>query len=440
MGEERVVIGSGPDALRAAAVLAAGGAKVTLLQSGATPSGLTHADLPVGTGLVHVPPEERGAVEEILGPLSAAPAADRGVTARGFLARLPMSPTDIPRLLPPEAVAPSARRWLGVRARIATAQIIGGGAEERTYRDWVVRRMGAPALQHLYRSYAERRWGAPIDELAASVARVHHGLPHEGEPMVPTSGWAAMHARAVSLIEGAGGSIQLGADVRGLRVEDGRVVAVALAEGEVPVSGPLWIARAPVVISGWLGEAADSGMRVDSHELGVRHALQVSLRGPSDTLPTELHVLDEGAPFYRVVRHPGLANTAVFHATLAPDAEAPPAEMVADRFIRSAREQGLGEFSPEGVRVERIEAHHPVWLIVCHARLRRVLLRWRALGIVGVGRAGLFSPLDAAAQIRVARAYRGEADPDQREVHRLYVEPPVRRDDLTAHITRFIER
>ena len=57
MAEKRLVIGSGPDGLRAAAVLASGGYSVTLLQEGATPSGLSRPNYPNDAGWMRVPDE-----------------------------------------------------------------------------------------------------------------------------------------------------------------------------------------------------------------------------------------------------------------------------------------------------------------------------------------------------------------------------------------------
>ena len=105
MSEQRIVIGRGPDALRAAAVLATAGHAVTVLQGAATASGRSRATLPEGTGRLRVHPEGRALVEQVLGPLAAAPAPSRGVALRGAVRTLPLQPYDVPAMLPGGAVA-----------------------------------------------------------------------------------------------------------------------------------------------------------------------------------------------------------------------------------------------------------------------------------------------------------------------------------------------
>jgi hypothetical protein len=169
--------------------------------------------------------------------------------------------------------------------------------------------------------------------------------------------------------------------------------------------------------------------------------VRVGLTGAVDGLPWEIHVLDEDAPFWRVVVPYGLERTAIFHATVGPDSRLPEDDdELARAFAEAAARLGLGEFSPEGAKVERLPEWEPVWTARAHATLRRVLLEWRQRGIVGVGRGGAFAALDDGEEIRLARAYRDEDDPDQREAQRVYFEPPTHLRDLDARITRFVER
>ena len=440
MSEQRIVIGRGPDALRAAAVLATAGHAVTVLQGAATASGRSRATLPEGTGRLRVHPEGRALVEQVLGPLAAAPAPSRGVALRGAVRTLPLQPYDVPAMLPGGAVAPAATAWLRARTRNALRQLTGSGTEERSYRDWVVRRMGAPAYEGLYRSYAERRWGLPGDELSVSVARVFHGPGEASDASMVAGGEGAAIEHATRLIEGAGGEIHAGVHVTGLRLSEGKVAAVLGSMGEIEVNGPLWVARPPSVVVRWLGDQVDSGAAVDGERLVCRGALQVSMRGDTSGMPTELHVLDDGAPFYRVVRPAGTDGLAVFHASWTDGTEPPTPKLVADRFVTAARELGVGAFDADSVEVELLPEHHPVWSRVCHARIRRTLLRYRDWGIVAVGRRGAFAYLDAAEEIALAGQYRDEASPDQRETHRATVDPPILQDDLSSHITRFVER
>jgi len=436
----RYVIGIGPDALRAAAVLATGEHRVSLLTAGSSPSGRGLSSLPVGTGRIRCRPEARATVERVLGPLAPFPDGGRGVALGGSVHRLPLSQATVPTLFPAAALPGAARTWAAARMRNATRQLMGSGTEERSYRDWVVRRMGVSAYAALYRSYAERRWGLPAEELSVAVARLFHGLPDEAEPWMVAAGERGATEQAESVIRRAGGEIQTGVAVQGLVVSGGRVAAVRTAEGEIPVEGPLWIARAPSVVVGWLGDALESGPRVDGAALRSRQLVQVSFQGDVSRLPAEIHVLDEGAPFYRAVRPAGTQDLIVLHATLDAGVEAPPPRLVADRFVPSARQLGLGSLDPDSVQVEVLPEQQPVWGRVCHAHLRRLLLRFRELGVVLVGRSGVFGYLDPGAEIELAAQYRDEESPDQREAQRALTDPPILLDDLEARITRFVER
>lgn len=436
----RYVIGIGPDALRAAAVLATGEQRVSLLTESASPSGRGLPALPVGTGRIRCGAEGRALVEQVLGPLTEYPVGGRGVAFGGKVHRLPLAQATVPTLFPAAELPGAARTWAAARLRNATRQLMGSGTEERSYRDWVVRRMGASAYANLYRSYAERRWGLPAEELSVAVARLFHGKPEEPGTLTVAAGEAAALQHAEGLLRGAAGEVRTGVTVEGLVVRGGRVAAVRTAEGEIPVEGPLWVARAPSVVVGWLGEALDSGPRVDGAALTSRQLVQVSFQGDVSGLPAEIHVLDEGAPFYRAVRPVGTQDLLVLHATLDAGAEAPPPRLVADRFVPSARQLGLGTLDPDTVQVEVLPEQQPVWGRVCHARLRRLLLRFRELGVVLVGRTGAFGYLDPGAEIGLAASYRDEQNPDQREAQRVLTDPPILLDDLEARITRFIER
>lgn len=436
---KRIVIGTGPDALRAAAALATADHEVTLLTSASNASGRALPSLPVGTGRLRVRAESKEMVEQILGPLVDFPAVERAIAFGGKVHRLPLSQAVVPTLFPVAAVPEAASTWVRARLRNATRQLIGSGSEERSYKDWVVRRMGAAAYETLYRSYAERRWGLPGHDLSVSVARLNHGQADLPASMV-AGGEASALDRAERLIRERGGEIRTGVSVLGLRVDQGRVVGLSTSEGDLAVEGPLWVARTPAAVVGWLGAEATVGMRVDAATMSTRQLLQVSMQGDVGGLPSEVHVLDQSAPFFRVVRPAGTTDLAVFHALQAEGTGAPPHKLVADRFVASARLLGIGEVSADSIQVEAIAEHVPVWGMVCHARLRRLLLRFRQLGVVLVGRTGTFGELDPAEEIALSASYRDEESPDQREAHRVQVDPPVLLDDLGAHITRFIER
>ena len=440
MAEKRLVIGSGPDALRAAAVLASGGHQVTLLQEGSTPSGLSRPKYPNDAGWMRVTETAWPCVEAVLGPVVEAPDPMRSVTSRGKRYRLPMKPHHVPQLLEGRTLIPAARAWLRARAKAASSDLLGGGQEERSYRDWVARRMGGPAYHHLYRDYAFRRWAWDPEALSSALAQVHHAMPDEGPFQVAGGGYDEVLVSAVRVIEAGGGKIHTGVSVTGLRLEEGRVIAASTTDGEHDVEGEVWLALDAATICRLLGDACTEGMRVDASHLPVAAAAVTAVRGEVDGLPDELHVLDEGAPFWQVVVPYGIEKTAFFHSTFVNSDSLPPADELVKRCITSAAALGIGDFSEEGAHVEWLPRWVPIWRKNSHARFRRLLRAWDGMGIVGVGRSGAFSPMDPGTEIALVDRLMRQTQRNQAEIHRQLLDPPVRIDDLNARITRMIER
>lgn len=437
--QKQVVIGSGPDALRAAAALAATGQPVLFLQQASTPTGLRHPRLPNGTGWMRVPTEDRATVEAVLGPTVDAPDPLRAVMRRGHRYPLPLQRWQVGRLLERHARLPALQAWLRARTQNTSADLTGAGQEERSYDDWVVRRMGGPAYHHLYRDYARRRWGWEPTDLSASLARVHHASPDPGPFQVAGGGYDEVLLTAEQVIKQAGGEIVCDAQVEGLDFTDGRVSAVRAGGDAVAVDGIVWAAADSVTLCDWMGDAASTSMRVDASFLPMHDVAVIALRGEVDGLPDELHVLDERAPFWRVVVPYGIEKTALFHVVLPDGHQDNDAELI-DQVLRSANEIGLDTFSGADAQIERLHAWQPAWRRNSHARLRRLLRALRPAGVVWVGRGGAFDDVDPGTEIRLAASYAGDPDPDQAEVHRLLLDPPVRSEDLAARITRLVER
>jgi hypothetical protein len=430
----RVVIGSGADGLRAAAALAASGASVLLLQETETPHGLVHPDMPEGTGRLYVDPSFRTESEAALGPLVEAPAIKRAVSIRGEVHSVPMALSTVPRLFDGPDLGEIGRRFVSQRIRNSMIPLTGGGQEERTYRQWVERRMGAPAYNHVYADYAQRRWGLPGDQLSVAVARVHHNPHRVGPGQVAGGGPAAALAHAVAVIESNGGEIRCGARVRGLKVVDGKVTAVRVGRRNVPVDGPLWIARPHSVVAGWLGDALTPAQHVDASALRVWDRVQLAVPVGDAMLADEIHVLEPSAPAWRVTQEYGGTAWAVFHTTLQPDAPTPTAEAM----VRLGSAMGMRGLDPTAARVERLKEWAPLWAPVVHPRLRRMSLAWSALGIVAVGRRGTFTSIDPGTELAVAISHAAEGGPDEREVLRSLLEPPVKDNDLDASFRDFI--
>lgn len=437
----RIVIGAGPDALRAAAVRASQGDAVLLLQAGPSPSGLVHPELPQDTGRMRVADGHRQLTEQVLGALVEAPDNGQGVLVRGQVLWLPLGRRQVPGLVPPAHLLPFVRSYVDARSRSRASEVVpGSGREERSYRDWVVRRMGEPAYRLLYQGYATRRFGAAADDLSVTAARHYHGNPDPGPHQVAGGRPHVALLEAETCIRQAGGAIRTGVQVEALEVDGGRVVAVRLVGGErILAEGPVWVACPPRQVVEWLPHAEVETVQHDAQRLASADLRVVCLKGEVDGLPEVLHVLDD-AGFWQVVTPYGIKEYALFLSTLPSEAPDEEPAAVARSVADDARRLGLGDFELDGARIERIRGHQPVWSAGCHVRFHRVVDRLSALGVVLVGRTGAFGPLDAGEEIALASAYVGAESPDQREALRSIAEPPVRLPDLRSTVRRFIER
>ena len=430
----RVVIGAGADALRAAAVLASNGVPVLLLQECDTPSGLNHPEIMEGIGRVYIDDQLRGRAEAALGPLVAGPSLRRAVALHGKVHDIPMSLGSVPALFEGSALQAAGRSFVTRRVRNALIPLTGEGQEERNYRQWVERRMGAFTYQHIYSDYARRRWGLHGNELSVAVARSHHNPHRIGPGQVLSGGAASSLSHAVSVIESNGGEIRCGVRVRSLTVENGRVVAVRVGRKSIKCDEPVWVARSHAAVAGWLGDGLPKARHVDANALQVWDRVQIAFPVEEQKLPDEIHVLDNGAAAWRISQPRDAGGWLVFHVTLAPTDPTPdPEAMVALGAVL-----GVKGLDTTMARVERLAEWVPLWAPVVHPRLRRLALAWSGLGLVGVGRRGTFTPVDVGAEIAVAANYASDEGVDAREVLRALLEPPVRDDDLNASFRDFI--
>lgn len=426
MAKDAIVVGGGPGGLRAAVALAKAGRNVTLLQEGAHPGGCAHPDVPIGRG---VTPEPGALAASVHGPFRAVDGLDRGILLGGRVSHLPLSRGEVARLVPPAQLPTAAVAWGRTRGAIELRKLIGGGAEQRTYRDWVVQRFGVPVFERFYAAYCEARFGLP-DQVSCNVARVVHGIVRDEPLLAPSNGPAVSTA---------------GVDVR----TDVAIRSVSTGQVETDdglFTGDVYVDIAPHRVVGWLGAAASAELQNDVGFLEARTLVQVALRGPQD-LPFETHVLG-GAPFYRILRPGllpgcgGLEDTLVVHYAL-PVGD--PLLHLSDEELGARTVEGLEAVGVRGAsavdaRVQVLRDHHPSWVGTHLVRMRRYLLAVDELDIVPVGRAGLHAALDLATEAAWLEAILAEERPPLRGLLRDLVEPPVLDPAERAHLTRFVER
>jgi len=448
---ENIVIGTGPQAARAAAAL--GG---LLLDTGGAADFARWSEIPEGTGVTAG--AHRSVVERFYGaaPEVSEAGRSRAIAIHGEIRRLPMGPAEVLEMFGIQSAPSAVQGWARARAQRVKKRLVGGGLEERTYPDWVMQRFGESAYFALYRDYAERRWGTP-EALSVSVARVFHGqrVPEEryGMGADPAAGWAALTAAIPE--------IRHDVVIEGLTLRDdkaGTVAAVRTADGEVPVAGRLFCAVPPPRVVGWLGEAADEGMRFDAGPLTARTRILValSLPGASD-LPASTHIVGDSSdeynpPFYLLTRPgllPGVQRSDVVVAHLSPDAENPLA-VADDAAVVTAVARALpgavlcGRPDTASARIWRMPDYDPSWpALPWHPAQNRVMLALAERNIQLLGRAGTHRYADPGAGLAFAAglaAGLAAGSVSAHELQRTLLDPPVLLREESPSIGHFIQR
>lgn len=417
---EAVVVSRSPLGALVAAALRAAGSSVTRV----VPAGAEDPcpDVPVGTGLYTVDPGSAFA-RAVVGPLAPV-SPSRGLWARGRVQRLPLDGADLPRLFPGVRVGGVVGGWVRARVSENLAGLVGGGHEERSYRDWVTRRFGAPAYDALYRPYAEKRFGDP-DATICGVARVHHG----GEAplrVAPVDGPVATAAR---LAEG----------VRVVRAELRAVDAGGVDTDAGRIDGTPWLDLPPAEI---LPLAAGLDAATLGHHVSMfawRDGVEVVVDAEA-AWPLEVHVADADVPFFRVVRPgqlPGGGGVARLVAQYAVDrAGADDAAYVREVVAALARVGVTADAA--SARVRRLPHQHPLWPTRHLVRVRQWLYACEEAGLVPFGTAGLACPMDPGTALRWVEGRLGEEPVELRELGRQFLEPPPLDPPARGHLTDFV--
>lgn len=335
MGADHVIIGSGINALVAAALLSRKGKKVLVLEreavaggclrtDGATLPGFTH-DVMATTFVLFI---TSPAYAELAGDLARHglefchtphPTAvlrpggealvlttDRAENIRNFNAVLPgegdQHGRDVGTL---EADAPFLFSLLGGNLwSWKTAKLLFGQARKRGLaglaawfgtalapaRGWLETRYQSPVVQALWAPWVLHCGLTPESAYSGQMAKVvAFALEAAGAPIVKGGSAAAVSA-FVRLIEANGGSLRTGADVERITVKDGRVTGVQLRGGEQIAARSVLASVAPGQLYGRLLEgvnlpedrAATSGFRHGRANFQLHYALD---RAPEWTTP-----------------------------------------------------------------------------------------------------------------------------------------------------------
>lgn len=397
-----IVVGSGVGAVVTAQTLRGHGKSVVRI--GAALDGGARF---VGTGWCPEPPPAG---------FDAAPAPSRALLLRGQMLPLPLSSANLGKLIPAAQLARAGVALGRARAASAVAAFVGGGREERSYRDWVRYRFGNPVYEAVFAPYASARFGDP-ESVICGVARVVHGEAAPTGSRPSPALWTELQA-------------PVDAVVTALR-ED----CVSTETGDY--HGQVVVDLAPLDVLRLWSPGADSVLAIDAGRLRARHGVEVMLRGNLPDGINEVHVV--GAPFFRAVQHAD--GWVALH--LAVDMGAPEwtenDASLARQLAQVAAEVGLSGLSADGAVVRRFPLHHPLWAISHLTRLRTWTEALVEGGIEPVGRVGLVSPMSPAAIAAYAedRLIHGAS---LRDCIRHHVEPPPRdsvdRPRLSGFVTR----
>jgi len=422
-----LVVGPGHEAGMVAATLAATGATVTLVR---TAPGLP-PELACARGATwRAEPEHAAIGARVHGPTTPATSVAVGVFVAGAPRVLPLEPWTMGAILPTGHRRSAARSWLRARARNALSVVVGGGQEERTYRDWVVRRMGAPAYDLLYADYAERRWGRQGDHLSASLARVAHSPALATSRVQPTDVRDHGAERTEALLSTLGVEVHA-SEVRRFHIQGKRIGTVELADTFLDTTDhTVWSTLSPAQTADCLGADCPPTARHLAASLGSLAAGRVRLSHARSGIGDELHILDP-APCWRFVRAPDAPDHWLVSFTGSPSSAT--LEDIRDFAVQG----GLVDSGSRIVASGALPGGEPVWGPVDHARLRTVLDTWRPLGLHSTGSAGTLTPLDPTSLVAHVQHLLKEGAGGLQEAWRTIAAPPTRVDDLGARITHF---
>jgi hypothetical protein len=309
--------------------------------------------------------------------------------------------------------------------------VVGGGQEERTYRDWVVRRMGTPAYEVLYADYAERRWGRSGKDISASMARVAHSPALATERVAPADVRDHETTRAEALVSAHGGRVHNATSVRFV-VEGRKLARIELGEEEVVdvKDRTVWAVTSPAVVADWLGASCPASARHLAAGLASNPSLRVRLSSARVDSPDEVHVLDP-APCWRFVRAPDDPSAWLVSATGAPSSA------LLEDIRDFAKQTNMVGSDSEIVSSAQVPGGVPVWGPVDHARLRTVLDTYSTLGIRLSGSAGTLTALDPTSLVAHVEALMDAGPAELQEAWRMIAAPPTLVEDLDARITHF---
>jgi hypothetical protein len=408
--EPIIVIGSDGSALRAASLAEAAGHPVTLLATGALPE----VDLPEGRG---VWVENGGdSAKTIYGTVQPVEVV-RAIVLGGVQHYLPLSAAKLAKILPNRIQA--GLDYFKARGAIELAELVGGGAEQRSYQHWIVRRFGSTAFQKLFSSYCQRRFGDPT-LLSCNIARYLHGTEYTHRLFAPTTPALRSPQKQLSA----------------------KILAITPHQVETDqgtFSGRILSSLPPHTLARLLKPEVEPGILQDTERLGHQDRVIIYIHAPSK-LPFETHILDDSTRFFRITRPeliPGfsaLKDVLALHFTVSPGF---PCSSLVEEAISGLNRLGITA-TATSARTQTLSAYQPSWEGVHLSRLRRWALALEPFGIYPIGRSGAHSLQDPAEELPYLTAVLN-SEQSLRSLIRSFIEP-FSEDPPRTHLRRILER
>jgi protoporphyrinogen oxidase len=422
-----VVLGGGVAGLAAGYYLTRAGFPVTVVERGPVVGGLCGSFQSHGFTLDHGPHKLYSVVPGILDEIRAL-LGDGLIehTKRNrvrLLGRFMEYPLSIGNLLP--LLGPVRAAGLGLSYASAAAGGLLGGAEPRTYEEYVVRRFGRGVYELVFEPLARKVWGDPTllsadlaqaripsggaAELVLRLLKLKETTQNEDAPFFyyPRGGFGMFPARLAEEIVRGGGTILTSTTPVSLERDGARVRAVEVQrEGQtVRVECETLVSSVPLQTLSGLLFPGDAAAAAEAQQLRLRDLALVFLVLRQERLSPDHWIFfpEQRYPFNRMFEQksmdPGLgpADRTAVCCDLTCDAgdevwSAPDDELVR-RCLAALVETGLT--TPdlfEGGFVRRFRSFYPMYTVDYRERLGRVYERVRAAdNLVPTGRLGMFN-------------------------------------------------
>jgi len=422
-----VVLGGGVAGLAAGYYLARGGFSVTVVERAPVVGGLCGSFQAHGFTLDHGPHKLYSVVPGILDEIRAL-LGDRLIEHKKrnrvrLLGRFMDYPLTLGNLMP--LLGPVRAAGLGVSYAAAAAGGLMGGAEPRTYEEYVVRRFGRGVYELVFEPLARKVWGDPsrlsadlararipsggAAELILRLLRLKETTENEDAPFFyyPRGGFGVFPQRLAEEIGKAGGTVVTSAAPVELERHGARVRAVVVEQGGARrrLEAETVVSSIPLSALSGLVFPGDAAVAEEASRLRLRDLALVFLVLRQEKVTDDHWIFfpERRYPFNRMFEQksmdPGLgpADRAAVCCDLTCDMGdevwSAPDDVLVRRCLDALVETGLttpDRFEAGSVR--RFRSFYPMYTVDYRERVGRVYERLRAAdNLVLTGRLGMFN-------------------------------------------------